>query len=208
MDSPELALAPGAAVAVAADETKHDFLEGKRCWICHRTARECHQAKLDSIPHEPRGYQIDAADTETTADEIGNLMAEVASMKASAETVDCRVFVEGTEEARMKWFNGAKAEMEGMHEKGVLDELKRDSLRAELGLGPDERLPRILPTKLVVSRKPEDGALESSQEACKVEDPPWKAQCRLCACGNFEAEDGAEVSTQNVCPMALRIMGK
>ena len=120
-------------------------------------------------------------------------MAEVASMKASAETVDCRVFVEGTEEARMNWFNGAKAEMEGMHEKGVLDELKRDSLRAELGLGPDERLPRILPTKLVVSRKPEDGALESSQEASKVEDPPWKAKCRLCACGNFEAEDGAEV---------------
>ena len=206
VDSPELAVASGAAVAVA-DETKHDFLEGKRCWICHRTARECHQAKLDSIPPGPKGYQIDAADTETTADEIANLMAEVASMKASAETVDCRVFVEGTEEARMKWFNGAKAEMEGMREKGVLDELKRDSLRAELGLGPDERIPRVLPTKLVVSRKPEDGALESSQEPSKIEDPPWKAKCRLRACGNFEAEDGAEVSTQNVCPMALRIMG-
>ena len=65
VDSPELALAPGAAVAVAADENKHDFLEGKRCWICHRTARECHQAKLNSILHETRGYQIDAADTES-----------------------------------------------------------------------------------------------------------------------------------------------
>ena len=57
--------------------------------------------------------------------------------------------------------------MEGMREKGVLDELKRDSLRVELGLGPDERIPRILPTKLVVSRKPEDGSYESSKEAGK-----------------------------------------
>ena len=207
VDPPELALAPEAAAAVVESDNKRDFLEGKQCWICQRTAKECYQAKLSSVTHEPKGYQIDSADTETTADELGNLMAEVASMKASAETVACRVFVEGSEEAKKKWFNGAKAEMEGMHEKGVLDELKRESLRAELGLGPDERIPRILPTKLVVSRKPEDGAHESSKEAGKVEDPPWKAKCRLRASGNFEPEDGAEVSTQNVCPMALRIMG-
>ena len=137
VDSPELALAPEAAAAVAEADNKHDFLEGKQCWICRRSAKECYQAKLSSTPHEPKGYQIDSADTETTADELSNLMAELASMKVSAETVDCRVFVEGTEEARKKWFNGATAEMEGMHEKGVLHELKRDSLRTELGLGPD-----------------------------------------------------------------------
>ena len=172
LDPPELALAPEAAAAVAESDNKRDFLEGKQCWICQRTAKECYQAKLSSASHEPKGYQVDSADIETTADELGNLMAEVASMKASAESVDCRVFVEGKEEAKQKWFNGAKAEMEGMQEKGVLHELKRDSLRAELGLGPDERIPRILPTKLVVSRKPEDGTHDSSKEAGKVEDPP------------------------------------
>ena len=77
---------------------------------------------------------MDTADAETTADETATLMAEVASIKASAETMDCKVFFEGTEEARLKWFNEAKDEMDGTREKGVLDELSRDAIRTELGL--------------------------------------------------------------------------
>ena len=65
---------------------------------------------------------MDTADAETTADETATLMAEVASIKASAETMDCKVFFEGTEEARLKWFNEAKDEMDATREKGVLDE--------------------------------------------------------------------------------------
>ena len=57
---------------------------------------------------ESEGYQLDTKDAETDADEASKLMAEVASMKASAETMDCRVFFEGTEEVKQKWFSGAK----------------------------------------------------------------------------------------------------
>ena len=58
-----------------------------------------------------------------------------------------------------------------------------------------------------MSRKPEDGISLTDHKATEVEDQPWRAKVRLCACGNFETHTGAEVSTQNVCPTALRIMG-
>ena len=95
-------------------EVSTEWIQGKRCWICRRSVAECHQAKLDSVPREEKGYQLDTADVETTADEQARLMTEIASAKASAESMDCRVFFEGTPEQRAKWFGAAKDEMTGM----------------------------------------------------------------------------------------------
>ena len=83
-----------------------------------------------------------------------------------------------------------------MHNMDVLEEASRDNLHQDLGLAPGVKIPRPLPTKLVPSRKPEE---ETGQES--------KAKIQVCACSNFEAYDGAEVTTQNVGPTALRIMG-
>ena len=80
-------------------------------------------------------------------------MTEIASAKASAESMDCRVFFEGTPEQRAKWFGAAKDEMTGMSDKQVLESLNRNTLRRDLGLGPNDVVPRILPTKLVTSRR-------------------------------------------------------
>ena len=194
-----------------AKELSNDWLSDKRCWVCGKSASACLENKLSSVPHEKGGYQLDAADEETAADDVARLMAEIASTKASAETTDCRVFFEGSEEAKLKWLNGAKAEMQGMTDKGVLDSHDRDSLKQDLGLAPSDRLPQILPTKLVVSRKPDDSALEAvadkKTKKNQITEPPWKAKVRLCACGNFEANDGTDVTTQNVSSQALRIMG-
>ena len=98
--------------------------------------------------------------------------------------------------------------MTGMSDKQVLESLNRDTLR-DLGLGPKDAVPRILPTKLVTSRKPEEAAPSTTTTSKKssFQEAPWRAKVRLCACGNFEADDGSEVATQNVCPQALRIMG-
>ena len=135
-----------------------EWIQGKRCWICHRSVAECYQAKLDSVPREVGGYQLDAADVETAADEQARLMTEIASAKASAESMDCRVFFEGTPEQRAKWLGAAKDEMTGMNDEQVLESLNRDTLRTDLGLGPNDAVPRILPTKLVTSRKPDEAA--------------------------------------------------
>ena len=98
--------------------------------------------------------------------------------------------------------------MTGMNDKQVLESLNRDTLRTDLGLGPNDAVPRILPTKLVTSRKPDEAAPSTTtSKKPSIQEAPWRAKVRLCACGNFEADDGSEVSTQNVCPQALRIMG-
>ena len=175
-----------------------EWIQGKRCWICHRSVAECHQAKLDSIPREAKGYQLDTADVETTADEQARLMTEIASAKASAESMDCGVFFEGTLEEQAKWFRAAQDEMAGMGEKRVLESLNRDTLKQDLGLGPDEAVPRILPTKLVTSRKPDEvvAIAATSKKPC-IQEAPWRAKVRLCACGNFELPDGSEVTTSN-----------
>ncbi|OLP84290.1 Copia protein [Symbiodinium microadriaticum] len=180
------------------------WLQGKSCTVCGLSSAECLAKRLKHEDVEPRGYQIDTADQEAQADEQARLITELATMKASAEPTDGRVFFEGSQKDREKWHAGALAEMTGMHNMGVLEEISRDSLHKDLGLAPGAKVPRPLPTKLVTSRKPEE---ETGGESKVQGEPPWKAKVRLCACGNFEAYDGAEVTTQNVSPTALRIMG-
>ena len=75
--------------------------------------------------------------------------------------MDCKLSFHGSQEARDKCYNGAKEEMVGMHGKNVLEEVSRDNLREELGLKSDEKIPKPLPTKLVVTRKPDEGASEA-----------------------------------------------
>ena len=183
------------------------WLRGKMCSVCGNSCAACYTAKKQAEAVEPKGYQLETADEEDEADQIAKLMTELAAVKAAAEQMDCKVFCEGSQEARDKWYNGAKEEMVGMHGKNVLVEVSRDNLREELGLKPDEKIPKPLPTKLVATRKPDEGAELSASEA-GLGEPPWKAEVRHCACGNFEAEYGseAEASTQNVSPEALRIM--
>ena len=131
------------------------WLQGKSCTVCGLSSAECLAKRLKHEDVEPKGYQIDTAD-EAQADEQARLMTELAAMKASAEPTDGRVFSEGPQKDRDKWYAGALAEMTGMHNMGVLEEVSRDSLHKDLGLAPGAKIPRPLPTKLVTSRKPEE----------------------------------------------------
>ena len=90
-----------------------------------------------------------------------------------------------------------------MGEKVVLEEVSRDNLHHDLGLGEAEVPPCPLRMKLVLSRKPDDSGQEEKE---LEEDTPWRSKARLCACGNFEAPEGEDVTTQNVSPVGLRLM--
>ena len=216
--SPFLGMSHGAAISCQAQSKQSAnvsepkslmqsaWLQGKSCTVCGLSSAACLTKRLEHEHVEPKGYQLDTADEEAQADEQAHLMTELAAMKASAEPTDCRVFFEGSQEDRDKWYGGALAEMTGMNNMNVLEEVSRDNLHQDLGLAPGVQLPRPLPTKLVTSRKPEEENGHESKTKGQGE-PPWKAKVRLCACGNFEAYDGAEVTTQNVSPTALRIMG-
>ena len=144
-----------------------------------------------------KGYQLDDADVETRADELARLMAEVAATQASADLMDNRVFF-GDEKER--WIDEAKNELRGMSMKEVLEDVDRDHLERDLGVDA-QHIPRPLPTKLVVTRKPLDANAEHQDNL------PWKAKVRIAACGNHELQHEVEEnSTQNISPDALRLM--
>ena len=85
-----------------------------------------------------------------------------------------------------------------MSEKQVLQQLSKDTLKQDLGSGPDDAAPKNLPSKLVTTRKPDEAALPTTDSNPSTQAAPWRAKARRCACGNCEADDGAGVATQNV----------
>ena len=95
------------------------WLQGKSCTVCGLSSAECLAKRLKHEDVEPRGYQIDTAEEEAQADEQARLLTELATMKASAEPTDVRVFFEGSQKDREKRHAGALAEMTGMRNMGA-----------------------------------------------------------------------------------------
>ena len=160
-------------------------------------------SKQGSLATEFGKYPVHESDVETQADEVARLMREVAEMKTSAEEVPLKVLFEGSDHTRGKWLRSVEAELKGLGDKGVLEQVSRDNLHNDLGLGEAEVPPCPLPMKLVLSQKAGDSGQEEKEPE---EDIPWRSKARLCACGNFEAPDGEDVTTQNVSPAGLRLM--
>ena len=90
------------------------------------------------------------------------------------------MFFEGSEEQRTKSLNAAQDEMNGMHDKQVLEQLNRKNLKEAVDLGPGNSTPKILSTKLVTSRKPDENGGKEDPKAKAVSEPPWRAKVRLC----------------------------
>ena len=105
---------PGSEAPTApVSKQSSDWTCGKRYWVCNRSVTECYQAKIDSVPQESKGYQLDTADAESAADKAAQLMTELASTRAAAETLDCKVFFwKGLNMRNQKWFNAAQEEMD------------------------------------------------------------------------------------------------
>ena len=91
------------------------------------------------------------------------------------------MFFEGSEEQRTKWLNATQDEMNGTQDKPVLEQLNRKNLKEAACLGPGDSTPKILPTKLVTSRKPDENGGKEDPKAKAVSEPPWCAKVRLCA---------------------------
>ena len=89
------------------------------------------------------------------------------------------MFFEGSEAQRTKWSNAAQDEMNSMHDKQILEQLNRKNLKEAVGLGPGDSIPKILPAKLLTSRKPDENGGKEDPKAKAVSEPPWRAKVRL-----------------------------
>ena len=70
--------------------------------------------------------------------------------------LDVRVFTEGPEWRKQKWLEGLETELTTMFDdKEALIGMQKGELRQRLGLGPDDPLPKTLPSKLVLTAKPD-----------------------------------------------------
>ena len=119
------------------------------------------------------------------------------------------MFFKGTEEQRTKWLDGAKKEMNTVHGKQVWNEIKESEVREKLGLRSEDPIPKTLPMRLVLAKKPDLEAEADSQKfatvGAEVAEAAFKARVRLVACGNFQADsevNASEIECENLNPEA------
>ena len=79
-----------------------------------------------------------------------------------------------------------------MENQEVFTRFRKSELRATLGLQENEPWPEVLPTKLVVTEKPDVTAAGTEKHSARIAADEvaraWIPRVRLCACGNFESE--------------------
>ena len=124
--------------------------------------------------------------------------------------LDGRVFTEGPDWKREKWISGLAEELSTMFEsKQALVKLDKKTLRQTLGLSPGDPLPKTLPSKLVITAKPDgipgaDGKIPPVQ----LDDrETYRAKVRLVACGNYDYDirrGDPKFKSSNVPPEAIR----
>ena len=152
-------------------------------------------------------YRVFDAGTEDAMNEMEVALRLLAEEEITGEPVPSSIFFTGTEHERQPWIKAAEDEVSNMTTNAAWVEVNINNAREELGLGPHERLPKVLPMTVVCTRKPllmQDDKCESNRDAKKVHDDKglkapqsasevkdleqrrFKAKGRLCVCGNFE----------------------
>ena len=152
-------------------------------------------------------YRVFDAGTEDAMNEMEIALRLLAEEEITGEPVPSSIFFTGTEQERQPWIKAAGDEVLNMTTNAAWVEVNISSAREELGLGPHERLPKVLPMTVVCTRKPllmQDDKCEPSGDAGKVlgnkslqapqsasevkalEQKRFKPKVRLCVCGNFE----------------------
>ncbi|OLP82434.1 hypothetical protein AK812_SmicGene36910 [Symbiodinium microadriaticum] len=152
-------------------------------------------------------YRVFDAGTEDAMNEMEVALRLLAEEEITGEPVPSSIFFTGTEHERQPWIKAAEDEVSNMTTNAAWVEVNINNAREELGLGPHERLPKVLPMTVVCTRKPllmQDDKCESNRDAKKVHDDKglkapqsasevkdleqrrFKAKVRLCVCGNFE----------------------
>ena len=148
-------------------------------------------------------------------EEMNKTEVDTREMMATAETVPQTVLWSDdvSEEERAKWFHGLQTELDTMTTgKQVLREVTCEEARDVWGLGSVSELPTPVPSKLVLTRKPDVGSLPcetSAAAACKAAMGSWKARVRLVACGNYQEDTQAHVlenSSANPSQELLRLL--
>ena len=148
-------------------------------------------------------------------EEMNSTEADTRELMASAESVPQTVLWSDdiSEEERAKWLHGLQTEIDTMTTgKQVLREVTRAEARDIWELSSVTELPTPVPSKLVLTRKPDVAAapLETSAAAaCKTALDSWKARVRLVACGNFQEDTQAhmlENSSANPSQELLRLL--
>ena len=153
----------------------------------------------DEVPSQEEnkksGYWIDSHEMEAMRDEAERLEQELATFRASAESVNNSVFHQpGCE----KWIAAAQKELDNMSEVWV--EVRKGHVREDLNLDENAKVAKPLPMKLVNTLKPSSDP-----------EKPVEPKVRLVACGNYENSAGGsgspeEFSTQNVDPYVIKAM--
>ena len=148
-------------------------------------------------------------------EEMNRTEADTRELMASAESVPQTVLWSDdiSEEERAKWLHGLQTEIDTMTTgKQVLREVTRAEARDIWELSSVTELPTPVPSKLVLTRKPDVAAAPfetSAAAACKTALDSWKARVRLVACGNFQEDTQAhmlENSSANPSQELLRLL--
>ena len=112
-------------------------------------------------PKEKAGYGIDSHEVEAKRDEAERLEQELATFRASAESVNNSVFSQPGCES---WIAAAQKELNNMSEVWV--EVRKGYVREDLNLDASAKIAKPLPMKLVNMLKP------SSDSSVKVQQNP------------------------------------
>ena len=160
------------------------------------------------------GYKVWSRETEREAYKVEAraLTDATGCDDESAEHVciDTRVFSDGPEWKRKKWLAGLEDELVTMFEdKQALVRMSTATLRQTLGLSPSEPLPKTLPSKLVLTAKP-DGMPGPDGKVPPVnlnDENTYRSKVRLVACGNYDYDikrGDPKFRSSNVPPEAIR----
>lgn len=161
-----------------------------------RSVAKAVKSAIDKIPGrlDEEGqvrYHIHSHQTEEDMNQT-----EVSShdlVRASAEAVSQSVFWdEGiSEEEREKWLHGLQKESDTVSEKEVLKAVTREEAQEAWSLSSVAELPKPVPRKLVLTRKPDLSSCAAEPSASAAADAvqnAWTAKVRLVACGNFQED--------------------
>ena len=130
---------------------------------------------------------------EEEAQEAEQKLLVASKIPPAAKLRDNRVFFDGTPEDQNVWLSALQTELAAMDtQKKVYTRFRRSERRTTLGLKEHEPWPEIIPTRLVVTEKPDVTAptaeKHSAKTAAEEAAQAWISRVRLCACGNFESE--------------------
>ncbi|CAE7231546.1 unnamed protein product [Symbiodinium sp. CCMP2592] len=152
-------------------------------------------------------YRVFDADTEDAMNEMEVALRLLAEEEVTGEPVPSSIFFTGSEQDRQPWIKAAGDEVSNMVTNTAWVEVNINRAREELGIGPHQRLPKVLPMTVVCTRKPllmqgdkcdeksngeseskhkQGSASQSADEVKASEQKRFKPKVRLCVCGNFE----------------------